>query len=105
MVDYEIFTDYNGRAIRLTNERWMHIIEHPEMVDQRERLVQTLSDPEIVVATISDPTVHVYHRFFRTTPVTSKYMMVMVKIRSDDAFIVTAFYTSRQKKGTIIWQP
>ena len=104
MADFEIFTDFQGRPIRLTDERWTHILEHPEMVGQRPRLIETLLTPELVIATAKDETVYTYHRFYETTPVTSKYMIVAVKIVADDAFVVTAFYSSRMKKGKIIWQ-
>jgi hypothetical protein len=105
MDDFEVFTDYKGRAIRLTNERWDHILEHPEMIEQRERLMETLSAPALVISTTKDDAIHTYHRFYEVTPVTSKYLIVAVKIMEDDAFVVTAFYSSRQKKGKIIWQP
>jgi hypothetical protein len=74
------------------------------MQEQRERLAVTLSSPEIVIVTAKDESVHTYHRFYAETPVTSKYMIVAVKIIDEDAFVVTAFYSSRPKKGKIIWQ-
>ncbi len=104
MDDFEELTDYKGRAIRLTDERWKHILEHPEMAEQRQRLMETLSSPEVIVTTVKDETIHAYHRFYKETPVTSKYMIVAVKIVDEDAFVVTAFYSSRQKKGKVIWQ-
>lgn len=101
--DGMMLIDHKGRPIRLTAERRVHILEHPEMAAQFDRLVATLAQPEIIVTTKADPTVHVYHRFYLTTPVTSKFMLVAVKITLDDAFVLTAFYSSRQKKGTIVW--
>lgn len=103
MPDFEILRDHQGREIRLTNERWVHIIEHPEMNGQRERLIETLSIPDTIIATAKDESIHTYHRFYSTTPVTQKYLIVAVKILKDDAFVVTAFYSSRQKKGKVIW--
>ena len=29
----KVFEDYAGRAVRLTPEREMHILDHPEMLD------------------------------------------------------------------------
>jgi len=104
MNNFETLRDYNQRPIRLTDERWEHIISHTEMVEQRQRLAQTLAEPDSVVSTQSDPDVHVYQRFYETTPVTSKYMLVAVKILEGDAFIVTAFFSRRVKRGDTIWQ-
>lgn len=100
----ETLNDYTGRAIRLTEERWAHILEHPEMAGQRERVVETLAAPDVIIATAKDESVHAYQRLYEETPVTRKYLLVAVKILEDDAFVLTAFFTSRQKRGTVIWQ-
>jgi hypothetical protein len=99
-----IFADYKERTIRLTQERRSHTFEHPEMVSQLERIRETLAQPELVVATAIDETVHVYHRLYSQTPVTRKHLLVAVKMLGDDAFVLTAFFSNRQKKGTTIWQ-
>lgn len=99
----DIIIDYNGREIRLTIERKQHILEHPEMSDQFERIKETLEHPETVIATHNDSTVHVYHRYYEMTPVTSKFLQVAVKLLDGDAFVLTAFYSRREKKGTVIW--
>lgn len=101
--DTIILIDHNGREIRLTAERRDHILEHPEMADQFERIQETVKTPESVIATTADDTVHVYHRYYETTPVTSKFLLVAVKVLEDDAFVLTAFFSRREKKGTVIW--
>lgn len=41
----------NGVSVRLTAERWQHIMHrHPEMVEQRERVLETLAEPELIQA-------------------------------------------------------
>jgi len=104
VADHEILTDCQGRAVRLTEERWAHILDHPEMIGQRERLIETLAQPDLVIATVKDETVHVYHRLYETTPVTRKFLVVAVKMEEDDAFVLTAYFTSRLKKGKIVWR-
>jgi len=104
VADHEILTDCQGRAVRLTEERWAHILDHPEMIGQRERLIETLAQPDLVIATVKDETVHVYHRLYETTPVTRKFLVVAVKMEVDDAFVLTAYFTSRLKKGKIVWR-
>jgi hypothetical protein len=99
-----IFTDHRGRKIRLTDERHTHVFQHSEMVGQLQCLEETLLEPELIVATTVDPSVHVYHRFYLVTPVTRKYLLVAVKMLPDDAFVLTAFFSSRTKKGRIVWQ-
>jgi hypothetical protein len=99
----QTLTDHQGRAIRLTEERQAHILEHPEMQGQEKRIREALAQPEFVVATPTDITVHVYGRFYETTPVTSKYLQVVVKLLLDDAFVLTAYYSSRPKRGRTVW--
>lgn len=103
--DYDVLQGHQGRRIRLTAERWAHSLEHLEMVDQRERVLETLETPDIVIATVKDESVHTYHRLYPKTPVTRKYLLVAVKIVSDDdAFVLTAFFSSQLKKGSTLWQ-
>jgi hypothetical protein len=101
--DTLILVDHQGRDIRLTGERRVHIMERPELADQLERIVETLAAPDSVVATPADETVHVYHKHFEGTPVTNKFLLVAVKMLDDDAFILTAFFSSRQKRGVMLW--
>lgn len=98
------YSDYLGHQIRLTQERLAHLLQHPEMEGQIARLQETLLEPELVVSTTVDQNVLAYHRYYTTTPVTSKFLLVVVKKSANDAFVLTAFFSNRQKKGIIIWQ-
>ena len=98
-----ILYDFQNRAIRLPDERLGHILERPEMRDQEERVAETLLSPHALIVSQHDPTVCLYHKLFDTTPVTRKYMVVAVKYLDDDAFILTAFYSTKEKKGVRVW--
>ena len=74
------------------------------MDGQLEHIRETVARPEVVIVTDSDETVRVYHRHYTHTPVTSEYLLVAVKIVEDDAFVLTAFFSSRQKKGKLVWR-
>jgi hypothetical protein len=98
-----VITDYRGRKVRLTGERWQHVIEHAEMAGQLPRLRSTLRSPDRVLLSRLDTSVHLYYRRFERTPVTSKHLMVAVKDLDDDAFVITAFFTGEVKGGAEIW--
>lgn len=102
--DTILLTDYNDRTIRLTDERRIHILDNPEMAEQLERIRETIKTPEVVIATDADKTVQVYHRYYETTPVTSKFLLVVVKLLTDDAFVLTAFFSRREKKSVLVWK-
>ena len=98
-----VLRDFHGREIRLTDERLAHILEHPEMQGQEQRIAETLLTPHSVVLSHHDPAVHLYHRLFDETPVSQKYLVVVVKHLEQDAFVITAFLTDKEKKGVRLW--
>ncbi len=59
--------------------------------------------PDSVILSHHDSTVRLYHKLFAETPVTRKDLVVAVKYLEQDAFVITAFFTDKGKKGTRIW--
>lgn len=98
------FRDFEGRLIRLTEERRAHIQGHPEMVGMESAVAQTLASPEVVIRSLVDPKAHLYHRFYVGTKVGDKYLCVVVKIQDKDAFVLTAYLTNKIRRGTVIWR-
>src|SRR5271169_245287 len=98
-----VLTDHEGRRIRLTDERWRHITEHPEMAQMRVQLEETIAAPESVVESLSDPAARLYFRFYERTIVGGKYLCAVVLESPDDAFVVAAYLTDQIKKGKILW--
>ena len=98
------FIDARGRTVRLTKERLDHLeTDHPEMRSQTDRIAETLSGPERIVSSRSDATVQLYYRLYKETPVTTKFLCVVVKNSEHDGFIITAYYTDAEKKGAVVW--
>ena len=95
--------DFEGKKIRLTDERLKHILDHPEMSGMMEAIKETLLHPERVMLSISDEDARLYYRFYFGTKVGNKYLCVVVKIGTDDAFVLTAYLTDMIKKGVLIW--
>lgn len=50
--------DYAGHSIRLTDERLEHIKRRPEMRGQRDRIEETLNDPDEIRESDHDAAVH-----------------------------------------------
>lgn len=96
--------DYEGRSIRLTDERWRHIQEHPEMVGMEGAVAGTLAAPEVVIRSWADPKAHLYHRLYVGTRVGDKFLCVVVKIHDEDAFVLTAYLTNTVRKGHVLWR-
>lgn len=101
--DLRVLHDFQGLAIRLTDERLAHILEHPEMIGMEAAVGQTLAHPQRVVESLSDPAAHMCYRFYFGTAVGDKYLCVVVKIADKKAFVLTAYLTDRMKRGVVIW--
>jgi hypothetical protein len=95
--------DYSGRTVRLSAERWQHVVEHSEMVGQERKLRQTLREPQKVLTSRLDSSVHLYYRLYERSPVGRKYLTAAVKMLDEDAFVITAFFTDEIKGGSIVW--
>ncbi|MGI8911773.1 MAG: hypothetical protein ACR2JR_14660 [Rubrobacteraceae bacterium] len=95
--------DFRGTAIRLTDERLAHILEHPEMSGLEDAIDETLQDPNRVIRSRSDEQAQLYYRFYPDTLVGEKLLCVVVKVREEDAFILTTYLTDKLKEGEIIW--
>jgi len=50
----KILHDFQGLAIRLSDDRLEHILEHPEMNGMEQAIEDTLAHPERVMESFSD---------------------------------------------------
>jgi len=98
-----LLVDFLGRAVRLTDERRAHILEHPEMVGLESAITETLRAPESVVQSVSDPTATLHYRYFLGTRVGDKWLCVVVKDTALDSFVLTAYLTDKPKRGILLW--
>ena len=99
------FEDLHNRQIRLTNERQGHIeTDHPEMFGQIDKIQETLLKPDIIFRSRTDTEVGLFYRHYDITPVTEKYLCVVVKLLVGNLFIITAYFTDTIKRGETLWE-
>ncbi len=93
----------NGIAIRLPDERWIHIVtEHAELVELRDQVLKAVENPERILAGNAGELFAV--REFES----GKWIVVVYRESGDDGFIITAFLTRRGRsldKRQVLWQP
>jgi hypothetical protein len=95
----------NSIPVRLTEERWLHIISrHPEMRDQRDRVLEILVAPEMIQEGDFGELLAV--RFYPETPLTSKFLVVAYReVSAEDGFILTSYLSSRPlTRRRTIWK-
>ena len=99
------FKDIHDRRIRLTDERQAHIEnDHPEMSGQIDKITETLLNPDKIVHSKTDSEVELFFKHYKSTPVTEKYLCVVIKVLPDDLFIITAYFTDTIKRGKRLWE-
>ncbi|HET7273395.1 MAG TPA: hypothetical protein VFI90_20170 [Rubrobacter sp.] len=84
----KILRDLWDSALRLTDERLTHILDHPEMSDMEAEIGETLLRPERVARSRSDEEVLLLRDQGRR-----KILCAVVKFREEDAFVITAYLT------------
>jgi hypothetical protein len=91
----------HGIPIRLTDERWEHIItEHGELSESRAAVLQVIRDPERILAGGSG------ERMAIREIEPCKWLVVVYREDEHDGFIITAFWTRRYRsleKREVIW--
>ena len=100
------YLSHDGKRIRLTATQKSHIVFfHPEIFQQKDedRFGITLREPDMIVngATIDT---RISYKFFNVTPVTSKFLAVVVKTLDGEGFIITAYFTDDVKRSKVIWR-
>lgn len=100
-----IVRSHSGVPVRLTEERWQHIVRrHPEMDDQRERVLETVTEPDMIQQGDFGELLAI--RFYAETLLTSKFLVVAYReIQPNDGFILTAYLTNRPSaRRAMIWK-
>ncbi len=99
----DIIRDCFGHDVRLTDERLAHIVRHVELVGMKNEIERVLRSPIEVRVSVSDDDVRLFYEFYAQTRVGGKWLCVVVKYLTDDAFVITAYLTDTLKAGETVW--
>lgn len=102
----KIVLSKHGVPIRLSEERLAHITRrHPEMQDQEEKILETVSEPDLIQEGDAGTKIGLKH--YPASPLTEKFCAVVYREISDaDGFVLTAYFCSRYAAGRrILWKP
>jgi hypothetical protein len=90
----ETVTSKNGVPVRLTDERWAHIVEeHCELAGLREEVLEAVSAPECILAGHAGELLAVRHLDPRVGLV-----VIYRETTPEDGFVITAFLTTQLVK-------
>lgn len=95
---------YNGKRIRLTDAQKRHIaFFHPEALVDENKLKATINSPDMVTEG-GGPNFRVLYKFHASTPVSEKYLAVVVKELNQEGFIVTGYFTDSVRRKKVLWK-
>lgn len=98
----DIAISKNNVPIRLTEERWIHIIEsHDDLAGYYDDVLATIEDPDYILKGYKNALIALKKVGKR------KYLAVVYKeLDNKDGFIITAYFTTKIKleKEVILWQ-
>ena len=90
----------NGVPIRLTYERWFHIIEnHDDLASFYYEVLENIEKPDYIIRG--------NHGSLKAVKNISKSKWLVViyrELSKSDGFIITAYFLNKKPKGEIIWQ-
>ena len=95
----------NGVPVRLTEERWLHIISrHPEMTNCRAMLLETVAEPDYVQQGDFGELLAV--RAYEEELEPGRVVVVAYReVAPDDGFVLTAYVADRSSsRRKIIWK-
>jgi hypothetical protein len=95
----EIAYSVNGVPIRLTEERWEHIVNNkPYMESYYERMLDAIEKPTCVLRGYAGSLVAVL------SVGRQRYLHVIYKeVSQEDGFIITAFVARKYNRKLIVW--
>lgn len=90
-----------GKQIRTTEQYWQEIttFKHPQLAGKLLEVELTLIDPDSIRRSRSDEHVYLYYKHLGQSK-----LCVVVRYLNGEGFIVTAYYTKKEKEGIVIWQ-
>lgn len=65
--------DKTGRSIHLTDERYNHIKNHPEMQNSLDIIEEAIKDPQKITDYSLDPDTKYYYRHYKNRKSKAKY--------------------------------
>lgn len=96
----DIAYSIEGVPIRLSTERWFHIVEnHDDLAGYFDDILTTIENPDLVLTGQRGSLIATKGYGHR------RYLMVVYRqLSKNDGFVITAFFTDRIERKKILWQ-
>ena len=88
----------DGIPIRLTAERWFHIVEnHDDLAGHYDDVLDTVENPDLILRGYGRSLIAI------RGVGRARYLAVIYRqLSADDGFVITAYYTSKVERSKVI---
>ena len=95
----DVAISIDGVPIRLTHERWFHIVEnHDDLAGYYEDVLDSVENPDLILRGYRGSLVAVRSCGHQ------RYLMVVYRqVSAEDGFIITAYFTHNMDRGKALW--
>jgi len=96
----DVVISKGGVPIRLTDERWLHIVEsHDDLAGHYDDVLETIEEPDLILQGYRGALIAVRNLGRR------KYLAVVYReLTRKDGFVITAYFTSQISRRRIKWR-
>ncbi len=97
----DVARSVNGVPIRLSYERWYHIVEnHDDLASAFHEVLDTVEKPDSVIRGS-----HGALKAVRSMGNKKWLVVVYREVSKRDGFVITAYFLTKKPKGEVIWRP
>lgn len=97
----DVAQSVNGVPIRLTYERWYHIVEnHDDLASMFHEVLDTVQKPDFVARAS-----HGALKAIRNMGGKRWMVVAYREVSRRDGFVITAYLVSKRPRGEVIWRP
>ena len=95
----DVVYSVNSVPVRLTDERWIHIVEHhDDLAGHYDDCLDAIEEPDFVLRGYGGSLIAVRGAG------RNRYLAVVYKELSDnDGFVITAYFSTKVKRDTQLW--
>jgi len=90
----------DGVPIRLTEERWFHIVEnHDDMAGHYDDVLETVADPDFLLSGHGGSLIAVRNYGQR------RYLFTICRqVSRDEGFVITAYFSTKANRKKAVWK-
>jgi hypothetical protein len=96
----DVVISQSGVPIRLTDERWFHIVEnHDDVAGYYDEVLEAIEDPDMILRGHRGALIAV-----RTLGRRKHLAVIYKELSAKDGFIISAYFTSQISRRLIKWR-